>query len=296
VHITNKYPAALHLNSLYCGQQFEPPSKWIQANTTFPGFETPVMDDYAQVNHPFLPLDPLMKDQSQGQPRPSGQELLWKSTTLKFHFNAWVPETYADIYIVQQKTIRDIPDPWRTTVTTSNDHGTSYLPYTLPQWKDIGSKPMSTNWIDRKQYKIIKHRRLFLDSMSEQPPYGIIHQTADNLADLVGGGHEHSASHTKPATTHADRFCSITIRPNMVVKCLKYSQQEAQAMSFDANPAETKTIGPYSYDNIDPKQNIWCIVTTSDTGHDQLAPEHAVRFSCMKTNVWRDRNEKAVSL
>ena len=66
-----------------------------------------------------------------------------------------------------------------------------------------------------------------------------------------GGGHS-----TKGASTHADRFCSITIRPNMVVKTLKYTAEEIVAMSFNANPAEDKTIGPYSYDNIDPKQNI----------------------------------------
>ena len=42
----------------------------------------------------------------------------------------------------------------------------------------------------------------------------------------------------------------------MVVKTLKYTAEEIVAMSFNANPAEDKTIGPYSYDNIDPKQNI----------------------------------------
>ena len=84
VHVTNKYPAALHLNSLYCGQQFEPPSKWIQANATFPGFETPVMDDYALVNHPFVPLDPLMRDQTQGQPRPSGEHAQHEPKHVKY--------------------------------------------------------------------------------------------------------------------------------------------------------------------------------------------------------------------
>lgn len=288
VHVTSNYPAALHLNNLYCGQTNEPQSKWIQANTQYIGSQQPVMDDYTLVNHPFVPLVPLMKENVQHQPRPNGHSLLWKSTTLKFHFTAWVPETYADIYIVQQKVGKELPDPWRTT-TATNAHADTYLPYVLPQWKNIGSKPMSGNWIDKDQYNIIAHKSLFLDSVAEVPPYGVLHQGADNIADATGLGASRAAHATRGASTHADRFVSMTITPNMVMKQLKYDALGSyDDLEFNANPAEDKTVGPWSYDNIDPKQNIWVIVTTSDPGHDGFDPSHAVKFTCHKINTWRD--------
>ena len=62
----------------------------------------------------------------------------------------------------------------------------------------------------------------------------------------------------------------------MLMKQLKYTHEDGlDHMDYNANPAEDKTIGPWSFDNIDPRQNIWAIVTTSDTGHDQFDSTHA---------------------
>jgi len=255
------------------------------------GTQQPTMDDYTAVNHPFHPLQPLMADSTTGQARPNGAELLWKSTTLKFHFTAWVPETYADIYIVQQKVGKEVADPWRSAATNiTNWHASTYLPYTLPQWRKIGSKPMSGNWIDKSKYNIIQHKKLFLDSVAEIPPVGIIHDTADNIIDSISS-QARAAHASRAATTHADRFVTMTINPNMLMKQIKYAHDDGvDDLSFDANPQETKTIGPWSYDNIDPKQNIWAIVTTSDPGHDQLDASHKVQFTCHRINEWRDLN------
>lgn len=292
IHVTNEYPACLHLNSLYCGQTGEPKSKWIQSNTIILGSQQPVMDDYTLVNHPFEPQATIMTDNVDFQPRPDGNNVLWKSTTLKFAINAWVPETYVDIYIVQQRVGKKLPDPWDTDVNTVTPHGHQYLPYTLPQWRKVGSKPFSGNWIDRSQYKIITHRKVYIDSVADVPPVGLFHSTMDNVADAMatdanGGRQAHA---TKPATTNAEKFVSITLTPNMVMKQLLSASDEDgdENLAFNANTHEDKTIGPWSYDNIDPRQNLWAIVTTSDPGHDQLDPSHAVRFRCERTNVWRD--------
>lgn len=295
VHVTKDYPACLHLNSLYCGQTNEPKNKWIQSNTIVFGSHQPVMDDYTLVNHPFEPLRSLMTDNSDYQPRPNGPQILWKSTTLKFVFHAWVPETYVDIYIVQQRVGKHIPDPWDTVIDTVTPHGHQYLPYTLPMWRNVGSKPMSGNWIDRSQYKVIAHRKLFMDSVAEVPPVGIFHSTADNIAEGTINSTDlgRQAHATKAASTHAEKHVSITIKPNMVVKQLKSATDNDgnENMAFNANPHEDKTDGPWSYDNIDPRQNIWAIVTTSDPGHDQFDPTHAVRFRCERWNTWRDLND-----
>jgi len=292
VHVTSDYPACLHLNSLYCGQSGEPTNKWIQSNTVILGSQQPVMDDYTLVNHPFQPQRSIMTDNTDFQPRPDGNNVLWKSTTLKFEFNAWVPETYVDIYIVQQKVGKKLPDPWDTDVNTVTPHGHQYLPYTLPQWRNIGSKPMSGNWIDYNQFRVIKHRKIYMDSVNETPPTGLIHTTADMVTDFIDAGAAHrNASSTKSATTNAVRYCSITITPNMVMKQLKSAAQSSTGeddLNFNANTHEDKTIGPWSYDNIDPRQNLWCIVTTSDPGHDQLHDSHKVRFRCERINTWRD--------
>ena len=250
------------------------------------------MDDYHLINHPFQPQASLMTDNTDFQPRPDGNNVLWKSTTLKFEFNGWVPETWVDIYIVQQRVGKHIPDPWDTDVNTVTPHGHQYLPYTLPQWRNIGSKPMSGNWIDRSQYRIIKHRKIYLDSVGDVPPVGLVHSTADAVLDAIGSGeHARQASATKLATTNAFKHCTITITPNMVMKQLKSAANTTTGeddLNFNANTHEDMTIGPWSYDNIDPRQNIWAIVTTSDMGHDQLHPSHAVRFRCERINKWRD--------
>ena len=172
---------------------------------------------------------------------------------------------------------------------------------------------MSGNWIDRNQYDIISHRKIYMDSVAEVPPVGLLHATADNVTDHAtsGGDIGHQAHATKTATTNAERFCSITIKPNMVMKQIKAAVDSDgdDIMNFNANANEEHTSGPWSYDNIDPKQvrrhriahkpnrritptpnsqNIWAIVTTSDKGHDQLDPSHAVRFTCERINRWRD--------
>lgn len=294
IHVTDKYPACLHLNSLYSGQTGEPKSKWIQALTQILGSQQPVMDDYALVNHPFEPQATIMTDNVEFQPRPDGNNVLWKSTTLKFAFNAWVPETYVDIYIVQQRVGKHLPDPWDTDVNTVTPHGHQYLPYTLPQWRKVGSKPFSGNWIDRSQYKIITHRKIYIDSIGDVPPASLIHQSADAIMDSVNNTPSWNGAHaTKPATTNSEKYVSITITPNMVMKQLKSStdQNGDENLAFNANIHEDKTDGPWAYDNIDPRQNIWAIVTTSDPGHDQTNASHAVRFRCERVNTWRDSSD-----
>ena len=215
------------------------------------------METYAVHDPPFGPQNSLMSPDQGLQPRPDGTVVNWISTTLKFKFQAWVPETYVDIYIVQQKVGRKLPDPWGV-MSLDHNHQHQYLPYTLPQWRNIGSKPMSGNWIDRAQYNIIAHRKIFMDSVAEVPPVGSVHTGVDNVVDAVtqGGDIGHQAHATKNASTHACKYASITIKPNMVMKQLKAAidSDGDDVMTFNANENEQHTIGPWSYDNIDPKQ------------------------------------------
>ena len=292
VHVTREYPACLHLNSLYSGQTGEPVNYWLQAKQQFPGVQQPVMDNYDQV-HPFSPLGQLMKDSSEFQPRPNGPEMLWKSTSLKFEISGWVADTHVDIYIVQQRTAKHLPDPWRTEHQNS-DHADTYLPYILPQWNHIGSKPMTGNWIDRSQYKIIAHKNCYLDAVASHPPTSLIQGTADKAAELFAfSANQDYPARSAPPKTQACKYVTVNINPNMVVKQLKSATgvDNIENLQFSANSAEDKTEGPWSYDNIDPRQNLWAIVTTSDPGHDLLAPNHRVFFTCQRTNTWRDTND-----
>jgi hypothetical protein len=292
-HVTVNYPACLHLNSLYCGQQNEPAENWIQANTQFLGLQQPVMDDYTTAGSAFTPLVQRMIDNSDPYPRPSGPEILWKSTTLKFEISGWVADTHLDIYIVQQKTAKHVPDPWRT--EHNNPHADAYMPYILPQWNGIGSKPMSGNWIDRSQYKVIQHKHVYMDSVFNHPPGTVMETVAGVVASGVGAtpGGDWLAGTAKLPTTQAVRNVTMRITPNMVVKQLKsaMTDENDENLAFNANTMESHTVGPWSYDNIDPKQNLWAIVTTSDPGHDQLNTHHKIMFKCHRINEWRDRRD-----
>ena len=92
IHVTEDYPACLHLNSLYTGQTGEPASHWLQSKTIVIGQHQPIMQTYSVRNPAFGPMNSLMSPDSGLQPKPDGTVLCWLSTTLKFRFTAWVPE------------------------------------------------------------------------------------------------------------------------------------------------------------------------------------------------------------
>ena len=286
--VTAEYPVCLHLNNLL--SHTTATSSWIRMNTLVTGVAPAVMDSYTR-GPSFAPRKPLHMDHDDTIPSQPNGDFLWKSTILNFKFEGWVDHTHCDVYIVQQK-VRRVYDPWREE-TDLSPHG-SFLPYTLPQFRKM-SGPQPENWIP-KNYKVIAHKKVYLDSIAARAPIGFVHGLIDAVtglaADTVTATSAGQRSNPAlPKTQHA-RYCQIKLTPNMLCKQLESNSAETDAeMTTDHNSNETGTTGPYSFDNFDPKQNLWAVVSTSDPttfADGTYATEHQVRVSCQRYNVWRD--------
>lgn len=285
VVVTALRPCCLHLNNL---MTYGTGTAWIRPQQQVLGSIPDYMDHFQQVA-PFFTKDGIMsRDEDIAQPQ--GPEVLWQSTTLRFRFTGWVERKHLKILIVQQKIGKEMPDPWRTKANeTEHSH---YLPYTLTQFRSMAG-PFAPNWLDKSQYRVIAQKSVYLNSVPEIPPHSVLHQTADAVADMAGITQHETG---REATTGPVRYCNITIKPNMVIKQLVTSMNEdgTENQTFSANPREDKTEGPYSYDNINPRQNLWAIVMSDDDGHDTLTPNHRTTFTCERYNRFRDESNTRV--
>ena len=302
VHITQQYPAAIHLNNLYSGV----PNQVVHNSVVSPqviqnevhtlGTQANVMNSYERTAPLYNRVPIHMADSDDISPQPQG-DYLWKQSTLQFKFTGWVEDTWVDVWIIKQMVgkPKGIYDPWRESASLS-PHG-SYLPYTLPQFRGMSGKD-ATNWLP-PGYKVIAHKRRYLDSIGQKPPIGIAHEalSGNAVAEAITSSvsttaliHNGRAPQTGP---HA--YMNFKITPNMLVKQLESSAEAdgQEDMDFNSNANESRTRGPYSFDNIDPRQNIWAIVSTSDVGgflDSTIDQHHRVTFTYSKSNVWRDKS------
>lgn len=269
--VSDDRPCCLHLSNLQAGGANAP--KWIRPKHQILGSIKPTLDDYDTFNdwrRPVNHMDQIVHTQDQ----PEGDRVLWKSTRLDFCFQGWVEEAYIDVLIVQQK-VTDIRDPWRNNIESQTPHG-HYLPYCLNTFRNSAGPRRETK-IDPKQFRVLKRRRIYLNSLGYTVDHTIAHDTFDGVtgfAEAVTGNSEGNDAQlvAKSPTTSNKKYCSLTIYPNKIIKRL-YS--ETHLLGFEptnvaANPSEEKTGAPFDFDNQEPKDNIFCIVTSSDEGDYEM--------------------------
>lgn len=292
---SDKRPCILHLNNLHSTGTQAPP--WIRPNQQIFGAIQNTMDDYTMHNNWRRPVQYMRGiDALETQNEPQGEQLLWKSTRLDFVFTGWIEHCYIDITIVQERVKNTYVDPWRNGMQGDTVHG-HHLPYTLPMWRESAG-PYRENKIDWKKYKCLKKKRIYINSIGHTVHHHIAEQTTQRAVDFA----EHATGHAdgneatvvaKAPTTDEKLHCSLTIHPNKILKRLYNSSHLLgfEPESIPANANESKTGRPYDYDNFRPSDNIWCIVTSTDTGDYQLHSDHRSTFQVTRTNTWRDQTE-----
>ena len=233
---------------------------------------------------------------------PNGDRILWLYTRLEFEIQAWVDRTNVDIWIVKERKgvmgLRS-QDPWMSDQHSGISAHPRQMPYSLPMFKDVTVAPgsLTTNWLDPKRFRVLKRKRIYINSVPAIPPHTAVKEATDALKETASHPlhPDNDMTQATLATTGAVRKCSITLKPNMVLKQLypAFDAKGVELPRFDANMHDNRQ-GSYRFDNFRPDQNIWCVITTSDPYQNVIDsnimnPEHVVKVKCKRTNVWRDK-------
>ena len=156
-----------------------------------------------------------------------------------------------------------------------------YLPRALHKLQNLSG--FTANSLDTKMYEVLAYRKVYMNSKGSR--HGLDH--AEHMLTADG---EYM---TTPATTPAVRHAHISFkRFNKVVKQLESSINESTAGDSETYDADSNTpiVSNYSYDNVHPFSNVWCLISCSDTfGGVDWATDDRVKVECIRKVGWRDK-------
>ena len=211
----------------------------------------------------------------QATPYPNGEKIKWHGTDLTFEISGYLRNTTLDFWIVQERPQAKPYDPWNNKNTYEQGKA-RYLPYTLQEFSRV-SERMTPHKISTRKYKILGHKRCFVNNMQSAANDSIITTTINDV-----GGQRHLGSGTGGeviapvpfgATTKPKQYVHIKFCPHEGVYPLKKAVGEAEGASTHGsirpNWYETRSLGTMAWDNFDPKANKFLIITTD---HQELIP------------------------
>merc|ERR1712097_195455 len=175
------------------------------------------------------------------QPNGPALKILWYD--LQFRIKGFLKNTRVRIDLIRQKSTP--VQHWTQTDSTM------YMPQYLGNFKDLCG--FTANCIDTKAFEIIKTRHVYLNSKGASHPID-------------------TATHTDTAypTTASEKLVHISLpHYNRVVKQLDSSrnQNDGSDRPIQDQDNGTEIQSNYSYDNMNPFSNVWCLITTDDL-HD----------------------------
>lgn len=287
--VTDQRPMCVHMNNLY--STIHSP-KVIRGKYQHFGDITNVMNDYGIMADFHKRVPQHMGLQNEVCDEPSGKELLWLSTRFDIKVQGWCERTVLNFYIVKQKIgkVNSNYDPWDTLEVSPKP---SYLPYTLPQFRETAG-PWATNSIDPKMYTILKKKSCYINSIGESPPLSAQAQVGHAVAAVfVDNAHDGGNHLAKMPTTAGEKYVSITYSPNQVLKMLRdpFDSDGEIMHDYKADPKEDKVHSNWGYNNQDPSKNVFLIITSSDPEISSLGGDtssHETTVVIRRTNKWRD--------
>jgi len=220
-------------------------------------------------------------------PYPNGKKLRWGGCDLQFKLEGALNNTTLDFYIVKaNKQKPNAWDPWN--VMSSNPNVplkpvTGTLPHTINDFVDHSVKMLPTR-LNTSRYKILQHKRVFVNNVNRTAEADL--SNAEQLKidagerHLVGqGGTAVPGMVTHRATTNLVQYVTFNYKANKVVRPLRKfigepHDNSLENMQGDANPYEPATIGTMSWDNFQPHDNVWLIITSD---HEHKAPVKSAR-------------------
>lgn len=204
-----------------------------------------------------------------------------KSVLLEFEFAGFVDDTHITVHLVQSKGIAK-PDYYFEANTTANN----LLPKSLMQFTNLAG--FTQERIDRKAFKVLASRRLYMNSRPMNP-------TAADVTSTILGAIVNDNYPTVPATTRAVKRCRIYLPVNRELKVLDNGtpfQEPDGGTDHHRTFTGVDDKGIFSYANMDPKSQVWCIISTSDqTALDAAFTGDAVQCTIHRTCTWRDPHD-----
>ena len=202
---------------------------------------------------------------------PNGPYLKMAYAEYEFKFKGFVSDCRIRIDFVQQ---RGLKNDW-----FNQNKKDMFMPQMLHGFRGICG--WGLNDIDPKAYKIIKTKRVYIDAAP-----------SNTIADNMAGAGDDQANNTVDSTTVPTKYCKVRIPLNQVLRQLVPSTQqddgnekEDQAMDDTKKPGG----GNYAYDNLNPLQNIWCVISTDDeNGLTDGLTQSTVRVEVLRKLCWRD--------
>jgi len=216
-------------------------------------------------------------------PVPDGNKIKLHSVDLTFKIDGYMKDTTFDFFFVQEKKCTQVYDPWDS--KTKNMDGIvkvvsargKHLPYTLNEFLNVTER-MDPYKIDRKRYNVLQHQRCYINNAYSRPEG----EGPETLASMyaTGGIQDtnredvyRSLPHLRgppmvPTTKHPTKYVHMRYAPHAEQYRLKSSIPEGADPSryveraLNANQFENQTFGSMSYDNFDPKRNVWLVITT----------------------------------
>jgi len=197
-----------------------------------------------------------------------------KWAQFEFEFKGTVDDTHIQIDIVQPRGVA--PTSWYEPADTVHEN---MLPKNLKHFQQLAG--FTQHRIDKKAFRVLQTRKLYMDSrptnpINEDPQYP-----------------------TVEATTRAVKRCKMHIPINRQLKPLnemnfRHTQTGVPRVPnspdwYEQTFTNAMDAGPYSYANIDPRQQIWCIISCSDqSALGASVTGDAVECTIHRTMCWRD--------
>lgn len=270
-HILTDHPLVFHVNNPGHGAQG--PQVYLTNYGTVGANQTGL----AKVGNGFDIRTPHQKDgtlnvgtHEDSGDQPNGPALKLLSVHYDFKFSGFADNTNVRIDVVRQK--RGQPtSPWQT-IAMHPSH--LYLPETAHTFKGIAG--FSQHFIDRKQYDVLMTKRLFFNSRG-----------SSNVQDDLSG------TNTVDATTKPIQMASLHLKLNKILRQITSSVQEADFIRDDTDmnaSTITQDSGGYSYDNQNPFQNIFVIISSDDkTDVGSVVTGDSISMEVFRRCHWQDK-------
>lgn len=186
-------------------------------------------------------------------------------TKLEFRFRGFVDNTHIRIDFVRCKSIVN-----RGGINNNeSDIDYTILPKALFNMRglagfNVGQIP--------NNFEVIQTKKLFMNSKPKS-----------SLADTAFESYP-----TTEGTTSDVKHCSMSYYWPKGTRITQYDTQTNESTGAEATSGFAN--GPYSWDNTDPRQQVWCIISTDDeTTIDAVLTGDEIKVDCIRTCIWRDR-------
>ena len=221
---------------------------------------------------------------------PNGNKMFLKYVDFSFRFHGWVSNKHVRIDFIRQKSVGNQADMW-------NPHtGKQFLPYPIEDFKRLAG--WTTNSIDYKRFEVLKTVKVFVNSKGNSPP---LHQAADVVENGVEDANDHGEVMT-PGTTNSEIIRHVRLNINKAYKQLDSSKVYSGGtdgligeddINLDAhNDDHGHSEGPYSFDNLNPFTNIWCVLSCDDdTALASIITGDSVGIDIIRRCCWRDSDK-----